>query len=248
MKKTIVALMALAGMALGAEDDTILTLSGVTFGANQLTTSPDKNYNMNLVGTGTYMTWYMQFDCTVNSAQPDPVKLWSVSNDSSVPSQLAFFISQSITGQGDSVEKTGYITVGNRTGVNAAAADLAYSSGDTLSFAYYNDTVYIGNITQGTYITFDNSASTYQQKITNNNALQSPNNAYNPWVWVGNPARITLSNAQFGSLDGLGIPEGQELDIIALVTTGRALLVPEPATATLSLLALAGLAARRRRK
>ena len=47
------------------------------------------------------------------------------------------------------------------------------------------------------------------------------------------------------------IPAGEKLDMATLMTTGVAQtmqLVPEPTTATLSLLALAGLAARRRRK
>ena len=63
-----------------------------------------------------------------------------------------------------------------------------------------------------------------------------------------NSKTTPISKTTIASLDNLVIPDGQKLDIVKLVTTGAAVTIPEPATATLSLLALAGLAARRRRK
>ena len=68
-------------------------------------------------------------------------------------------------------------------------------------------------------------------------------------VWTNNKT-TPVGSATIYSLENLTIPSGEKLDMATLMTTGVAQtmqLVPEPTTATLSLLALCGLAARRRR-
>ena len=64
----------------------------------------------------------------------------------------------------------------------------------------------------------------------------------------GNPANVQLNDGEIALVSYIGAAAGQRFHTVTLVGKGLTKSVPEPATATLSLLALAGLATRRRRK
>jgi len=223
MKKTIIALLALAGVA--AADTYELDMKDVTFGsADTLTKS---NEAMNWADGAVYETWYMEFklsDVTATEYKATITAGPGGSNSSGLSVSA----------------KAGSITLGTgSSNVISSAGSLTFTTTDTLTFAYYDGTAYLGNMTTKKYI----SASTDLPSTTTMTSGTSR-------AWAnGNPTGTTQIGAtSIASLDNLDIPAGYTLDMGTLMTTGVAPSVPEPTTATLSLLALAGLAARRRRK
>ena len=223
MKKTIIALLALAGVA--AADTYELDMKAVTFGsADTLTKS---NQAMSWADGAVYETWYMEF------------KLSEVTATEYIATITAGNATQPSNGLSVSA-KAGSITLGTgNKSVISSAGSLEFTTTDTLTFAYYDGTAYLGNMTTKEYI----SASTGLPSTTTMTSGTSR-------AWAnGNPTGSTQIGAtSIASLDDLDIPSGYTLDMGTLMTTGVAQSVPEPTTATLSLLALAGLAARRRRK
>ena len=140
--------------------------------------------------------------------------------------------------------KNGSITLGNssKTLLNDSES-ITFAAGDVITVAYYDGMLYLGNTneTRQDYITVSPSSGMVTTLVSGT-----------PRVWAnGNPGTTPVGTATIYSLENLTIPAGEKLDMATLMTTGVAQtmqLVPEPTTATLSLLALAGLAARRRRK
>ena len=222
MKKTIIALLALAGVA--AAETYELDMQDVTFGSAATLTKG--NQAMNWADGAVYETWYMEFKLSEVTA--DGYIATITTGNSTAPSN------------GLSVSaKAGSITLGtgNRD-VISSAGSLEFTTTDTLTFAYYDGTAYLGNMTTKEYI----SASTGLPSPTTMTSGTSR-------AWAnGDPGTTKIGATSIASLDDLDIPAGYTLDMGKLMTTGVAQSVPEPTTATLSLLALAGLAARRRRK
>ncbi len=220
MKKTIIALLALVGVA--AADTYELDMKAVTFDSAATLTSG--NQAMSWADGAVYETWYMEFKLSEVTATKYIATI--TAGDDSKPSN------------GLSVSaKAGSITLGTgNKSVISSAGSLAFTTTDTLTFAYYDGTAYLGNMTTKEYI----SASTGLPSTTTMTSGTSR-------AW-SNSGTTKIGATSIASLDDLDIPTGYTLDMGKLMTTGVAQSVPEPTTATLSLLALAGLAARRRRK
>lgn len=218
--------MALAGVA--TAETYKLNLTSVTFNTESILTYG--NQAMNWEPNAAYETWYMEF--TLPTVTSDVYQA-TITTGPSGSNSSGLSVSA----------KNGSITLGTgMKNVITDAGSLTFSSTDTLTFAYYDGTAYLGNMTTQEFI----SVSTNLPSPTTMTSGISR-------AWAnGNPTGTTQIGAtSIASLDGLNIPDGSALDMGTLMTTGVAQtmqLVPEPATATLSLLALAGLAARRRRK
>ena len=229
MKKTLIALIALAGVATAAETY-VLDMKDITFnGAEALTGG---NQAMTWDSTEVYDAWYAEF--TIGGTGNGYTSATITTGPSGSPAGLSVIVQQ--------VNSTAVLSFGNGKSNLNDTPTLNYSTTDVLTFAFYEDTAYIGNKTTGDYITYDLTGTTLTTSMTSGTSRAWAN---------GNPGITPVSSASIANLESLVIPEGESLDMVTLVTTGVAQnmqLVPEPTTATLSLLALAGLAARRRRK
>ncbi len=133
------------------------------------------------------------------------------------------------------------------TDVTTLSTDLNLGDNTTLILGDHPVTL-TGALTMGQNITIDLSAW-----CKNDESVPGDKTVFTPYMDIftyGNDTPLTFDN----SLNGLRVSiivDGYATDYGKLVVAndGKSLqLVPEPATATLSLLALAGLAARRRRK
>ena len=184
--------------------------------------------------TDVYDAWYAEFTIGGTGSGNTSATITTGTSTGS-PAGLSVIVQQ--------VNSTAVLSFGNGKSNLTDTPTLNYSTTDVLTFAFYEDTAYIGNKTTGDYITYDLTGTTLTTSMTSGSSRAWAN---------GNPNGITpISSASIANLESLVIPEGESLDMVTLVTTGVAQnmqLVPEPTTATLSLLALAGLAARRRRK
>ncbi len=242
LKKTLITLLALTGVAMA--DTLSLTSYNVKFGENESLTSG--NALMTWGDSTTYTNWYVEFSLAgaVSNNQTTQFQ-WaetittSSSTDRAGLGVLVFH--KDIDGDGPGSERAWTLSFGKggRAHVDSAVT-LTFDLSDSLTFAVYDNSAYIGNKTSGKYITVDlrNVTLNGGTSMTSGEARAFSNATHTP-----------ISNVSIASLDNLAIPEGESLDIATLVTKGVAVTkpIPEPATATLSLLALAGLAVRRRR-
>lgn len=143
-------------------------------------------------------------------------------------------------------EKTN-VGIGNgKTHYSNSANSMTFSAGDTMRLAFdaENETAYLYNVTKETLCYVDMS-----ETVTEDNAslyyftsgvkgVQQTIGATSVWT-NGGGDKFTLGNVyDLSSIAGTN----------QFATFVKTMTVPEPTTATLSLLALAGLAARRRRK
>ncbi len=127
------------------------------------------------------------------------------------------------------IDASTMVAVNNDWADQVEGTTFTINTTDTFAFTFSGSNVYLSNLSTGTYV------------------VGTPD-APGKWALISGTSRIyTNSQAnqlQFGQVADLtGLSESQILEV---VTTGS-YTVPEPTTATLSLLALAGLAARRRR-
>ena len=227
MKKTIIALLALAGVAAGAEPIT-LTL-----------TSPDSNLGTD--GNGNQaLAW--------SDEGYDELTSWSLSfmlNDKALTDDTNLFSTRSL---GSGAE--GYVLRSNADGslklmyrdhpdvldtVITSATGLVQANTNTaITLKFVADVEKIsGNVVAGTFFIISGESSV-SAKVDDYLGHTSLENNVNCRFWTnrsGNPASPaeTFSNISLQKIDD------------------NIVVVPEPTTATLSLLALAGLAARRRR-
>ncbi len=228
MKKTIITLLVLAGVAI-ADTTYVLTdlWKEVKFGtADALTAS---NKSMTWDGTKAYTSWYMEFSFTTVTATGFSATITAGPGGGN--------------SSGLSVSaKSGVITLGSgNTSVIDSTKSLSFATSDVLTFAFYDGKAYLGNKTDNTYISVT-PASTLVTTMTSGTSRAWAN---------GNPTGSTQIGAtKIVNLGALTITAGEKLDMATLMKTGvaQSVTIPEPTTATLSLLALAGLAARRRRK
>ena len=239
MKKTIITLMALAGMACAA-DYTVENVWSADFGTayqggyqvnGSLTsvgtvwdvvaveggvqTSGDKRVHM---AGGVYGSWADDFEFSITLTLGDPI---SASNGWPVFAEVA--------GNGTSLRFGPYTNAGNYVSLDGS---LEKGTTDT-SFSVASGETYTVTLTKiGTALTLAVDGTVVSNGTLNGNVS-------------GNITDIALGG---NTTNGYRINETVHSISYGLVTAAESPVVPEPATATLSLLALAGLAARRRRK
>lgn len=230
MKKTLIALMTLVGVA-GAETTYDLAMEDVTFGTDPALSSG--NRVMKWVEDGTtaaYKNWYMEFQLSTVTATGYKASITAGATDHGNSTGL------SVSAKSDA------ITLGSgNTDVIDGAGSLSFDTSDTLTFAYYDGVAYLGNKDKDTYI----SVNALPEDLTTTMTSGTSH------AW-SNSGSTQIGATKIASLDNLEITAGEQLDMATLMIRGVAksvsVVVPEPATTTLSLLALVGLAARRRRK
>lgn len=254
MKKTLITLLALAGVAMG--DVQILTLSGdaknsgggnnanysVTDGKAQIT-----NGNIKINWTEEYTklsSWSLSFDLVDSAFKTNPPNTTS-SHDYSNSVSVIFSTSNSTGGAGYllAVTNTGALTLfthKNNTTFNTWTSGAGWvTAGDdktnaiTLSFVaneaneyygFYNKGEAAGTIVGGTF-TISAGENSVSFDI-NQDLSYTPLTKDGSYLWTTSGAE-KMYNISVSKLDNK--------------------IIPEPASATLSLLALCGLAARRRR-
>ena len=279
MKKTLIALMALAGVASAALNDTQLnTPTAITLGNSAASIDPAPIIS----GNGTSYEQAFTAVLTLNvealsvfttgkqtgDAKKTPLLSWTITDNTSG----AVYKSINVSVNNNSVQGVGTITTGGFyykvANDNSAALPENTGAGAT-KFATNGDaaTSYLTNIDwanaagaaltivyngvtnrtnpQGTSIYFsvmmnDGTMTTYSAGSDN---LSERDNKYDVTAIGYDPTYLTGLTIY----DGYASAEQAEMlnrGVLPTITPS----VPEPATATLSLLALAGLAARRRRK
>ena len=251
MKKTIIALMALAGVAAA---DTVITGADLTWDVS----APNKDCTSVNSGNLTYSNggWWVNGP-TGTLAQSitlglDQVLEFSYSCDFSGSNSiltLALANNNGAVVMGKTYNDEVRLGTTTETG-NAVARGYAFGSTNN-SGAVANITSYTALKDGANNVTFDVNVG---DTVNTNDVTFTV--AYNTTLsqfvgtlaYDGHTAAINLGetfsvNAITATFDGASAFVGHVNDIQLKVTT-----VPEPATATLSLLALAGLASRRRRK
>ena len=204
MKKTLIALMALAGVAMADEHLAIIA---------EFTQAP--------VQAGNF--WSDDYELTFTLAED-----YTLQHGGSV---VAFYRGEAI----DNSHGYNAITLG---GTNDA---LTLTVGRGRVFNTLNGATGIGANTTVTYqdkVTFDvtiEKGVTYTLSVTGANQSMTPTLS---WTTAELGTQSVAADSYAGNMNG-------NATIVSAVNT---VMIPEPATATLSLLALAGLAARRRRK
>ena len=221
MKKTLITLLALAGVAVAAlpETDTVLTLVANGSITADGTLSTSNGYIKWSEDIDKLDSWSVSFTVTSvrdslgneNLAQVVGGVIFAVNNDGTVE-----FYSPSINTQ--DVWFTG---VNTPTAITLTfIADVA-----TDEYVFYNPGVNVGDVVGGT-LTATSGEKTFSINVKGDYALYK--NGQSVQIWT-NSAKETYT--------GITVTQLAEVNY-----------VPEPATATLSLLALCGLASRRRRK
>ena len=255
MKKTIIALMALAGVAVA---DTVITGADLTWDVS----TPNKDCTTVNAGNLTYSGggWWVNGP-TGTLAQSitlglDQVLEFSYSCDFSTSNSvltLALANNNGAVVMGKTYNDNVCLGTTTETG-DAVARGYAFGSTNN-SGAVANITSYTAlkdgvgeNANNVTFVV--NSGSTVNTNdVTFTVAYNTTSSQFvGTLAYDGHTAKIDLGetfsvNAITATFDGASAFVGHVNDIQLKVTT-----VPEPTTATLSLLALAGLAARRRRK
>lgn len=258
MKKTIVAILALSGIALGATGSTTFNNSGNTYEAGSVYGSLMLNENMT---TGTDTDLGITFDPNVNiksdwtwfSAGDYTVSMW-VEADSLAQNQILFGYcgkwksnAQGYNGlTWNAADKT--LTLGHGEW-KAADKTFTYLSGvddssktETLTFgdaALINITLAVSSATNGkmTADVWINGEMVQSLATYNGDMHNSPDDGQMLYF-------VGTNGATFGTIS---LTNGKLTDADAIAELAGATRTPEPATATLSLLALAALASRRRR-
>ena len=219
MKKTLIALMALAGLA-AAETYTASTPAKSGTGAQ------GNYYGFTLTfDNSTYLTTNVPSDTELNL---DSITLQSRSDNSTATAMKVAvykYEGDSTTGTFLGTSVTTLADVANDTTYTLTFEDITVNSSDRYQF------LFVQADTTEDLTTFDGykaAAMSWGTSVTNSFSANIPggwgtykNNTINSW-------------------------EGQYIPVTTVTLSTPA--VPEPTTATLSLLALAGLAARRRRK
>ena len=232
MKKTLIAVVALGGIAMGADalqSWDLLVYQNASEKVNEITTG---NGNFFFDEAGAELSSYM-FDFTLTKITTG-----------------GYNVTLFATERGTTTQRDGltFLTWNNQYGGVGEAQThdgedggntITLSQGDNFRFAYdaVNSTAYLYNVTQDKLairnLSSDNEKYHLVSGTSNNN--------------TGASAVFTNSEhdyASYGNVYDMSSLAGNDTVFSTYVKT---MVVPEPTTATLSLLALAGLAARRRR-
>ena len=220
MKKTIIALLALSGLAMA---DTYTASTPAKSGAG----AQGNYYGFTLAfDNATYLTTNVPADTELNL---DSITLLSRSDGSAADMKVAVY------------EYVGDGTVGTFLGTSSTVQfavnttftltfdGITVNSSDRYQFLYVSASA--DDATLGTFDGYKAAAMSWGTSVTNSFSQSIPGG------WG------TYKNNTLNSWEGQYIP----VTTVTLSTPSVAPGVPEPTTATLSLLALAGLAARRRR-
>lgn len=237
MKKTIIALFVLAGVAAAGTTGT-LTLNTVNTAPiiatselsleNLTTIITDQNLHSALLGVTVVR----------NAGQENEQKFpWSISSNYwDTSNELHIYTKEA----GENV--SGY--------ANGSFSDSTWPSGHKLSNTFTLEGAVKGSITlgyAGDHATMELSGTAVVLSVLYNDGTIKSIYGYNGSYKYSNDGVAYLTY----NSDVLATPTvitGTDWTRESLITTNEALLIPEPTTATLSLLALAGLAARRRRR
>lgn len=242
MRKTIIALMALAGVATATESDVTPITLGVTFGNCAQTSASAVTLTIDSVMTGSVAS-LVQTDTTTNVTTNVNLKTAGAAG-----SNQTVFTPDTNVGNGQP-----WTATFNFDNVNKALTSLDSINLDVVLFSSKGEyqtpqASWTGDITFTATITDSTTASrlgTFAYTLTPGNGKGST------------PFEITLAG---NSIDLTNVSSfNMELKLTETLLSGTYAglsgmgfkgtpVVPEPTTATLSLLALAGLAARRRRK
>ena len=247
MKKTLITLLALAGAAVGASETFIIGADGTEnpWGYGNYVTHADTGVNSSPIVSGTLssgITWDMK---------QSTGKTWIVDLDDNWSNQKALDLYNDSTG--NSLTTT-QITAGT------LSASAAGGSKETITLNFENAASYATGdaITIFAFVGVNPSGhSEYQltgMTITGLNEGYTVNVASNTGYGFDNTYSSAASSLSLvcisGTLSGNSVtimPTGNKTGFAAVTVMHGTAIIPEPATATLSLLALAGLAARRRR-
>ncbi len=251
MKKTLITLFALAGVAAAAEMPTEYV---ATFANSRTDTQSSARSHILLDGGTQAITldsWMIEFQI---QKQSDIGAFFALGRNANNQERGGLGLrTNSTTGIGiswdgnsgyaNSTEEDPYpmLTVTSFSSISA-------QSPITLRFAYdaESDIAYLYNVDTNEYITATNLTTRYEGGNFSFSSVDSSvtgngDNAGKTMFWTdgGSASYKLLGVTDMSSL------EGNDAQFVSYLTTKT---VPEPTTATLSLLALAGLAARRRRK
>ncbi len=244
MKKTLAlffSFSALAIPALGEEPVTFKTADLTLSGNIDSITEINKTMTWTTSGAdaiGSPVSSYMltfTFDGFGNSTKKDGAMFTVSRNNSggSIGLGLAFdYDTTTATGTFNLSYNTDASTI-----VDLSTETLDLTAGHTYAFAYDSttNTVYLADTSTKKAVSHTLTDTSYT--IT---ALTSGASS----LWTQG-ARVHMT---IGTLTDMSVVNGSSASFLASVKAGQGMSIPEPATASLSLLALAGLAARRRRR
>ena len=275
MKKTLIALMALAGITYAADTVNIdfgrydaqtdgyynihtaqnFTMSNDRANYVNDGTSEETTHNLTLGSQSVTLTfrhyqgdWYCGGLGLIPTLTPDEENGWKNALSGTLPGSIVGNVSDGLTSQNGA--GTGFYTLtfsGLQAGVYSIIGMGGYNGNDTMS----SITVSLGSNATANWSSQSatsngwttNATATSSNSINFANSAGGGNHGYYfdaQNIVVGEEGTITLTIQGTGNAGYGRTP----LNFISL--SGEA--IPEPTTATLSLLALAGLAARRRRK
>lgn len=236
MKKTLIALMAIAGMAVATEE-TPITL-GVTFGNCAQATPANVTLSLGEVATGSVVS-------LVQTAAP--TEAVTLQTKGTAGTAAAIFTPNSNVGTGTPWTATFSFKNVNNVLSSLDSIDLGVVLFNSGGEYQTNKATWTGDIVFTALITNSNSESlgTFTYTLT---PTQGKGSATFDITLTGTSIDLTdvsSFNMELKLTETLGTGTFAGLKTMGFTGTQS---IPEPTTATLSLLALAGLAARRRRK
>lgn len=238
MKKTLFVLSVFAGLAVASDG---LTWQDVTFQTSSNTELTTGNDAMSFGGTSTLNSYVFTFSVptvksvggnslfTVQGTTSDCLGVKLHGTGGTDDAYTLTFSKRATSGT------TTYLDESNTLGWDA-------SHTYALTVAVYDDEKQVSSTGTSTYVYLSdlNTQQYISYQLTGSEGIQTALKSGSARAWT-NSGNQTIKVGQVASLDGL-----TEEQVMQVVRTGA--LIPEPTTATLSLLALAGLAARRRRR
>lgn len=238
MKKTLIALVALSGLAMGEFNTDDIVVYAPSFGDGSIEKT---NANAAITfgnGSTSLDSWIFEFTTTNPQVGPNKAIFSTHKTDSSYDglSVVAWTTNTNRPFGAAVLNPNGTYNTFSKSLFN----DFATTSPATMRLAYdaQNDMAYLYNVTSGGLITIDSVSTALRASETKDNlkltAGVSSMRAFNETMTLGKI--YDLTNVATAGNTG-------KADFVAFIANPT----PEPTTATLGLLALAGLVARRKR-
>lgn len=251
MKKTLISLISLSGMAFGASYSTIDTTDFLVLDSQLASTtmsfSNGGTHNAITNGNDT-----LKFSLKGETSLTNYIYTFKFSNVKNVNHsgfiELSGTDNLCVRGTKDSTssQKNTIYVVGQTNSTDKKTSGSLIANNDdifALTISKENNVGYLSNITTHEYVTIDDLTEAFgvfseesSEYVLSDSAIAITNGTTRIWSHGGDVQQCVL---QLADLSGLTAAQ-----VLNVAKTGN---IPEPATATLSLLALAGLAARRRR-